>query len=469
MKSKELQKKLENVFHGYNTKEDATGTTTVDLSMMDSIEEVVQNNGNDNTEDLVNEMTREPNSGSLSNSNTNINNEASGRTETDAATSDVTDINPNDPKNILTMLVKGEDVFQYMYNSELVTNLSGMSETRNVLKNKYYSFTTLVAGDHYNEETLTYTSLKRDNGENPPLSGRTMYDRMKLALQNIERALRMCEKYLGGAKTYKPEYLPAGTTYDDLCNYILREVTGNPDPNKPFVGYFTFLLFTQYSENEESRLPLFNPDQVDGLSRIKGRKSKMLRTSSNSDPTNKDIVSSSLPQLPPAQPIQAQAINGTTASVTAPQEETPGTGTTGPSLTGVYAINKTIFEKQMLELNQRLLDSIGSGDYNTYRTLCHPKMTCIEGESKGHIVKGLEFHKYYFDFYGEPNTAVTINVISPHIRVIGENQCAILSYTRLDQKIINNFAQTQICQETRIWESIGGNMLLVHCHRSNWS
>lgn len=54
-------------------------------------------------------------------------------------------------------------------------------------------------------------------------------------------------------------------------------------------------------------------------------------------------------------------------------------------------------QKELLELTQKLLDSIAEGDYDTYQSICHPSLTAFEPEAKGHLVTGLAFHKYYFD------------------------------------------------------------------------
>ena len=52
---------------------------------------------------------------------------------------------------------------------------------------------------------------------------------------------------------------------------------------------------------------------------------------------------------------------------------------------------------ELLDLTQRLLDSIAGGDWETYVSLCDPALTCFEPETMGHIVEGLDFHKFYFD------------------------------------------------------------------------
>jgi calcium/calmodulin-dependent protein kinase (CaM kinase) II len=44
-----------------------------------------------------------------------------------------------------------------------------------------------------------------------------------------------------------------------------------------------------------------------------------------------------------------------------------------------------------------LLDAIAKGDWNTYKSLCDEKMSCIEPETYNSYYGGLEFHKMYFD------------------------------------------------------------------------
>lgn len=54
-----------------------------------------------------------------------------------------------------------------------------------------------------------------------------------------------------------------------------------------------------------------------------------------------------------------------------------------------------VVKEHILDLNQRLLDAISRGDTEAYAELCAPDLTAFEGETKGHLVKGLEFHNTY--------------------------------------------------------------------------
>ena len=125
--------------------------------------------------------------------------------------------------------------------------------------------------------------------------------------------------------------------------------------------------------------------------------------------------------------------------------------------------------EQVIDANQRLLDSIASCDYETYEILCADDLTCFEPESNGMLVQGLEFHKYYFDLSGKmplPIFRTNITMSNPHVRFCGKH-CAVISYTRVDQTL--NAEQkpiTKTVSETRIWEVRDDALVHVHFHKS---
>src|SRR5437016_1401353 len=120
--------------------------------------------------------------------------------------------------------------------------------------------------------------------------------------------------------------------------------------------------------------------------------------------------------------------------------------------------------QELLELNQKLLDSIAAADWKTYRELCDPGLTCFEPEAHGHLVEGLPFHEFYFRLgavKGQHNTTIS----SPHVRVIGD--VAVVAYVRLNQRLTAEGAPvTRPVEETRIWQRIKGRWQHVHFHRS---
>lgn len=120
-------------------------------------------------------------------------------------------------------------------------------------------------------------------------------------------------------------------------------------------------------------------------------------------------------------------------------------------------------EREVLALNQELLESIAKGDWETYRRLCDPEITCFEPEARGHLVQGLPFHQFYFDLKSSGPRTTTMS--SPHVRVCGDT--AIVAYVRLVQKLD---AQQQpvvtSTEETRIWHKGPNGWRHVHFHRS---
>jgi hypothetical protein len=120
---------------------------------------------------------------------------------------------------------------------------------------------------------------------------------------------------------------------------------------------------------------------------------------------------------------------------------------------------------ELLELNQRLLESIMVGDWDTYARLCDPEISCFEPESRGELVVGLDFHGFYFDRGGVPGPHNT-TMASPHVRLLGED-AAVVSYVRLVQRLDSSGNPiTHRCEETRVWQRQDGRWKHVHFHRS---
>ena len=126
-------------------------------------------------------------------------------------------------------------------------------------------------------------------------------------------------------------------------------------------------------------------------------------------------------------------------------------------------------EQQLICLNQTLLESIVSGDWLTYASHCSVDLTCFEAETNGVLAEGLSFHRFYFDLpaaapSGSPGP-IRVSMARPHIRWISAD-AAVLSYTRLTQKMVDRAAVTASCCETRVWQRIDGTWKHVHVHRS---
>jgi UMP-CMP kinase len=125
-----------------------------------------------------------------------------------------------------------------------------------------------------------------------------------------------------------------------------------------------------------------------------------------------------------------------------------------------------IVKEELLAYNQALLNAIEAGDWALYSTLCPPSMTAFEAESRGALVEGTEFHKYYFDLHSateaRQNSIPRRNIMAaPHVRLLGPD-AAIVSYERLVQG--PNY--TTAFSETRVWHCEDGIWKNVHFHRS---
>ena len=120
--------------------------------------------------------------------------------------------------------------------------------------------------------------------------------------------------------------------------------------------------------------------------------------------------------------------------------------------------------RELLELSQRLLESIASADWETYRLLCDESLSAFEPESSGHLVEGLDFHRFYFGL-GAGQGPVNTTIVSPHVRVMGD--VAVVSYVRLTQRCnAEGNPLVSRCEETRIWQRSEGQWRHVHFHRS---
>lgn len=121
-------------------------------------------------------------------------------------------------------------------------------------------------------------------------------------------------------------------------------------------------------------------------------------------------------------------------------------------------------EQELLELNQKLVDCITEGDWQTYKELCHPSLTAFEPEALGHRVDGLDFHHYYFQFGGIKGAHQTL-LVEPHVRIMGD--VAVVAYVRLIQKLdANREPQTISFEETRVWQKMEDRWQHVHFHRT---
>ena len=121
-------------------------------------------------------------------------------------------------------------------------------------------------------------------------------------------------------------------------------------------------------------------------------------------------------------------------------------------------------EEELLQLNQRLLESIATADWAVYQELCDPALTAFEPEALGQLVEGMDFHRFYFNL-GSVSRSHYTTLCSPRIRVLGD--VAIVAYVRLNQRTGGDgLPITTGFEETRIWQRQGQQWKQVHFHRS---
>jgi len=120
-------------------------------------------------------------------------------------------------------------------------------------------------------------------------------------------------------------------------------------------------------------------------------------------------------------------------------------------------------EKELLQLNRQLLDSIAKADWPAYVKLCDPTLTCFEPEALGHLVEGMAFHEFYFKL-GAARDPFNTELASPHIRIVGD--VAVVCYVRLNQRMTDGAPTVRAVEETRVWQKKAGQWKHIHFHRS---
>ena len=121
--------------------------------------------------------------------------------------------------------------------------------------------------------------------------------------------------------------------------------------------------------------------------------------------------------------------------------------------------------EELLALTRRLLQAIEAHDWPGYVELCDPGLSAFEPEAEGHLVEGLDFHRFYLS---QPPSDLPrqTTLASPHVRLLGQD-AAVVSYTRLVQRA-DEQGRFSTCafNETRVWQRQDGPWKHVHFHRS---
>lgn len=120
---------------------------------------------------------------------------------------------------------------------------------------------------------------------------------------------------------------------------------------------------------------------------------------------------------------------------------------------------------ELIQLTERLLKSIVEGDWKTYAELCDENITAFEPEAAGHLVQGMEFHRFYFNLPGASGPRNT-TLAAPQVWMLGPD-AGVVAYVRLTQKLdASGNPVTVQSLETRVWQRREGRWKHVHFHRS---
>ena len=130
----------------------------------------------------------------------------------------------------------------------------------------------------------------------------------------------------------------------------------------------------------------------------------------------------------------------------------------------------TARDREILAINQAMLESVLRGDWQAYAASCSSDVSCFEAETNGVLVEGLPFHRFYFsDSESGTDTnepaAAQVTMARPHLRWLSDD-VVVVSYTRLVQRQSNGTFTTSSCCETRIWQRRQDRFQQVHVHRS---
>ncbi|XP_065294346.1 calcium/calmodulin-dependent protein kinase type II alpha chain isoform X20 [Dermacentor albipictus] len=108
-------------------------------------------------------------------------------------------------------------------------------------------------------------------------------------------------------------------------------------------------------------------------------------------------------------------------------------------------------KQEIVKLTEQLIESINSGDYETYTKLCDPHLTAFEPEALG---------------AGKSYKSQNTTIINPTVHLLGDD-AACIAYIRLMQYIDRaGIPRTRQTEETRVWHRKDTKWQNIHFHRS---
>ncbi|CBY41643.1 unnamed protein product, partial [Oikopleura dioica] len=133
-------------------------------------------------------------------------------------------------------------------------------------------------------------------------------------------------------------------------------------------------------------------------------------------------------------------------------------------------------KNELIKFTEVLLQAIQDADWETYVKLTDPMMTCFEPETNGQLIKGQDFHRFYFDnglqlpngLSGAKRIQQTIG--NPHVQMLSDDS-AVMAYARIVQyQDKSGSVQTIVLNESRVWkkstEPGSNSWICCHFHKS---
>jgi len=125
---------------------------------------------------------------------------------------------------------------------------------------------------------------------------------------------------------------------------------------------------------------------------------------------------------------------------------------------------------ELIRYTEMLLQAIQDADFETYVKLTDSSITCFEPEAQGQLIKGQEFHRFYFENgiqlsagLGQ-NRRIQQTIGTPHITILSDDS-ALIAYSRIVQyQDGDGKVRTQVTNETRVWRRTPDSTAWICCH-----
>eukprot|EP00117_Sycon_ciliatum_P043982 scpid53432/ scgid31776/ Calcium/calmodulin-dependent protein kinase type II alpha chain len=120
---------------------------------------------------------------------------------------------------------------------------------------------------------------------------------------------------------------------------------------------------------------------------------------------------------------------------------------------------------EVIGATRQLLGAVDRGSWSDFCATCDPDLISILPGQGQQTVKGLQFHKFYFDNYNKAAVArTTLN--SPSVKVVSDG-VALISYSCVLQEAKPGALQTSSSyMESRVWKKVSGRWKCQQVHRS---